>query len=260
MLWTLALCTFTQQEFHRQSQRRETVWKLCQEYKEKYGCKPSDELLFMHSPLGRPPMVLGTGLGTTGTRSLFEAFVLLNYTSVHFRRYYNVPQMLEEKKTSRDLKKHKWSRSTAAEILNFFERTHSHNVDFKLLDFYYQHQIEFAIDEPVGFYWKELLQHYPGSKIIHTIRNESEWAASRVKHHNDKTFTKTFDRELDPREMVQLAINFNKEVICGSSCNVMMVLDLWKVSESKKIWSMLQGFLELSKVPSICFPMSPDCA
>jgi hypothetical protein len=98
--------------------------------------------------------IVGAGLSKTGTTSLHRALKILGYKSLHF------------------------DRKRLREIL---EGSNS-RPDFRRYD-----DVDAVLDIPAAYFFEEILDAYPHSKCILTIRNENDWWRS-VEHHFNVRF------------------------------------------------------------------------
>ena len=93
--------------------------------------------------------VIGAGLSRTGTLSLHQALVTLGYESLHF-----------------DLKR----------LQDVLDGASAHP-NFRRYD-----DVDAVTDLPTAFFYRELAEAYPDSKIILTIRDVDDWWQSLLGH------------------------------------------------------------------------------
>lgn len=100
-----------------------------------------------------PLKVIGTGMGRTGTHSLKLALEELG-----FGKCYHMAELFENPHG----------------IHHFHKAEKGEDPDWDTLFEGYQS----AVDYPVTRYYKQLINHYPDAKIIHTIRDPESWYKS----------------------------------------------------------------------------------
>lgn len=93
--------------------------------------------------------IIGSGLGRTGTKSLHAALNRLGFGPTHhmfemFQQQERMPLWIEAGKGRAD-----WDA--------IFEGWSS------------------AVDYPTAAFWREIADHYPQAKVIHTVRDPDEW-------------------------------------------------------------------------------------
>jgi hypothetical protein len=93
--------------------------------------------------------VIGAGLSRTGTLSLNMALEQLGFRSLHF-----------------DL-------SRLSDVLD----GSNEHPDFRRYD-----DVDAVTDLPTAFFWRELMEAYPDSKVILTLRNVDDWWVSIQEH------------------------------------------------------------------------------
>ena len=98
--------------------------------------------------------ILGVGLSKTGTTSLNEALKILGLNSLHWE-----PERLREVLDGSDSKP----------------------------DFRYYDDVDAVTDLPAAYFYDELLEAYPETKCILTIRDETDWWKS-IEAYFNKTY------------------------------------------------------------------------
>ena len=93
--------------------------------------------------------VIGAGLSKTGTSSLARALTILGFRTIHHDR----------------------------ERLNSILDGSNIHPDFRIYD-----DVDAVVDLPTAWFWYELLQAYPDTRCILTLRDEDGWWKS-VSHH-----------------------------------------------------------------------------
>ncbi len=97
--------------------------------------------------------IIGTGLGRTGTHSLKLALEQLG-----FEKCYHMIELFQN-----------------PEDLEYFKKAENgENVNWDQLFKGYLS----AVDYPVARYYKQIIDYYPGAKVIHTIRDPESWYKS----------------------------------------------------------------------------------
>lgn len=91
--------------------------------------------------------IVGAGLGRTGTTSLAKALELLGYKTLH------------------------WEPKRLADIIDGTTA----NPNWRRYD-----DVDAVTDVPAALFWRELLEAYPDSKCILTIRDTDEWYDSML--------------------------------------------------------------------------------
>lgn len=89
--------------------------------------------------------ILGVGLSRTGTTSLAKALEILGFRTIHWE-----PERLVDV------------------VMGLNDRPHWRRYD----------DVEAVTDLPAALFYRELLEAYPGTKCILTMRDESEWLRS----------------------------------------------------------------------------------
>jgi hypothetical protein len=107
--------------------------------------------------------ILGVGLSRTGTTSLTHALEILGFKCIHYDRY------------------------RLTDILDGSNK----NPDFRRYD-----DVDAVIDVPSVFFYREILDAYPASKAILTIRDVSAWWKSIEYHLNNRYPIKQLDPSL----------------------------------------------------------------
>jgi hypothetical protein len=100
---------------------------------------------------GREEMlkIIGAGLGRTGTRSLHDALTILGYRCLHF------------------------DETRLNDVLIGADRM----PNFRRYD-----DVDAVIDLPASWFYRELLEAYPDSKVILTVRDLDDWWRSILAH------------------------------------------------------------------------------
>jgi hypothetical protein len=93
--------------------------------------------------------IIGAGLGRTGTMSLHHALEILGFRSIHF----------DETR------------------LNDVVDGSNSRPDFRRYD-----DVDAVVDLPAAHFYRELMEAYPGCKVILTVRNEDNWWTSIHAH------------------------------------------------------------------------------
>jgi hypothetical protein len=93
--------------------------------------------------------IVGTGLGRTGTKSLHTALVMLGFTPCH----------------------HMFEVFQHPESMALWIDAAQGRADWEAIFRDYQA----AVDYPSAAYWRELTEHYPAAKVIHTVRDADQW-------------------------------------------------------------------------------------
>merc|ERR1712228_933931 len=134
-------------------------------------------------------------------------------------------------------------------------------------------------DEPSCAFYKELMEYYPKSKVIHNVRDAEKWYNSAIRTIMGLNLTLKerwlcrlffskknqlywncvgdylFDGRLRDKEFVMKRYNdWNEEVIASVPKDRLLVFDL------KKGWEPLCKFLGVKDIPNIPFPHSNERA
>lgn len=115
--------------------------------------------------------VLGVGLSRTGTTSLAKALTLLGYKTLH------------------------WSPKRLRDVI----MGKIDNPDWQRYD-----DVDAVTDLPAALFYNELLQAYPGTKCILTIRDTERWLKSITQHYEEtipNKFSGTLLREAKATQM-----------------------------------------------------------
>jgi hypothetical protein len=97
--------------------------------------------------------IIGAGLSKTGTTSLSEALTALGFTCLHYDQ----------------------------ERLNDVLEGAASDPDFRRYD-----DVDAVTDIPTAYFYRELLEAYPDSKVILTVRDVDEWWSSIRIHFNER--------------------------------------------------------------------------
>ena len=93
--------------------------------------------------------VVGTGLGRTGTKSLHTALDMLGFGPCH-----HMVEVFQH-----------------PESMALWIEAAQGRADWEAIFRGYQS----AVDYPSAAYWRELTNHYPAAKVIHTVRDADHW-------------------------------------------------------------------------------------
>jgi len=196
-------------------------------------------------------LIIGAGLGRTGTNSLKLALEILGYNPCyHMKELYRNPNPLD-----------------------FWERVYSKG-KYSWKELFDKYQA--TTDNPTCEFWEEILKEYPNSKIILTTRNPESWLKSCREtifypRHNPpfgirflkklpflwrmETFFdnmhKMFGTDFSDEALIKIFNNWNKQV--EEKCPKEKLLKF----EVKEGWKPLCDFLE-KDIPNVNFPNVND--
>jgi len=125
--------------------------------------------------------VIGTGFGRTGTNSLKLALEQLGFGPCH----------------------HMWEVFASPDYLLPIWKKAAHegvkpDWDLTFKDF------RSTVDWPAAFYWKELVDHYPEAKVVHTTRSPESWVESAMRTIYD-SMTKRNEKTGAERDLSTMA-------------------------------------------------------
>ncbi|KAF9888583.1 hypothetical protein FE257_008515 [Aspergillus nanangensis] len=98
-----------------------------------------------------PLKIIGAGYGRTGTSSLRKALESLGYSTHHGKLFFENPPVDPEVFTNA------YSTGSLPKWDDVFEG------------------YDAAIDWPASLWWKEIMEYYPDSKVILTVRDPKDW-------------------------------------------------------------------------------------
>ena len=212
-------------------------------------------------------MVIGTGLGRTGTRSLWAALKKLGFNECHHFR-----EIGKDKGSGKI-----WNKLILSKIENPEKLVKTSCNEWELI---FTQKYKSGVDEPISLFYKELMEYYPKSKFILTIRDNSDkWYKSyktlfQVVLAIDKLwFIRLFSSEFVYNQAVALNImklkfgddyqykllndaefckkiyeKWNENVIKYIPKNRLLVFNV------KQGWEPLCNFLEIKNIPNEPFP------
>ena len=183
--------------------------------------------------------VVGSGLGRTGTKSMQTALAMLGFGPCHHMvEVFMHPESM-------------------ALWVDAAEGRPNWDAIFK--------DYQSAVDYPTAAYWKQIADHYPDAKVLHTVRDPDKWfdstqatifapelmkqlMGSPLKTFFEKTVTAAFGDRLHDRDfMVDYFVRRNAAVAAALPAERLLVYD---VAEG---WAPLCGFLGVG-VPETPFP------
>lgn len=124
------------------------------------------------------PLIAGIGYGHTGTTTLAEALVRLGLPKFRVEHYSAVTRHL----ILLNLTGGRYPRDRS--VLLHGIRSHDQNVEYASKAFEWAWRVigmkAAILDEPVNLYWRQILQRFPDTKFILTVRaNVSNWMHSQ---------------------------------------------------------------------------------
>jgi hypothetical protein len=123
-----------------------------------------------------PLKVIGTGFGRTGTDSMREALNILGFGPCHHMFEVN----------SSETQKQRWralAKGASPDWESLFEGYSS------------------CMDWPSCYYWRELIEAYPGARVIHTDRSPESWWQSI-----ESTFLSITRTQADPDSLGEVLV------------------------------------------------------
>eukprot|EP01084_Bolivina_argentea_P095933 172452_1 len=151
--------------------------------------------------------VINAGFQRTGTNSLRIALESLGYTPFHGYT------LIEN-----------WNKTNHKSFWQNVYTNNGQNINWD--DFYTFNNYDACCDSPSRFYWKELFQYYPNSKVILTIRNKHKW----FKSWQNTIVPAHFDGVLGNSESIHFHTKLLKEIsFCNMKYNVRDEQDCFKI-------------------------------
>lgn len=123
-------------------------------------------------------MIICAGEGSTGTRSLHAALAQLGYVSAHYDSVL-VPDPHIKFRANNAPNKLTNSFSMHTAWITYMRNKEYDHFDFRIFD-----EFDAIGDTPIPQYFPFLLDAYPNSKVILTVRNATEWAIKRPHRGN----------------------------------------------------------------------------
>lgn len=179
--------------------------------------------------------------------SLYNALVMLGVSSVHYTRAYNASSGVEH--TS-----YAYGGGPVPLLRPFFAASGNpppvdlaslHSLDMRFLE-----ATDALLDTPAMEAFFEVLATFPNARVVLTVRDPREWAASRrARHPGDRTplFSLLgFDAPMASLSVEQSAMAFAlwQRVVAGSvPAERLLVLDIFNMSDDE-LWGRLCAFVD----------------
>ena len=198
------------------------------------------------------PLLVGGSPGTTGTMSLYRALVMLGISVVHYSRTYNATTGRESTTYGQT------PPGGPVPLLRplFAADTHpAPPVDLakaRSLDLRFLAATDALLDTPTMEIFFEVLASFPNARVVLTLRDPLEWAASRRERHpTDRSplfhllgFEAPLGALSDAQAAAALAL-WHRVVSASVAPDRLLVLDLFH-TPSDELWRQLCTFLDRS--------------
>ena len=194
------------------------------------------------------PLLLGGSPGTTGTMSLYRAFVILGISAVHYSRAFNASTGIEQ--------------TTYGEIppggpvpllRPLFEDVHPappvNLSSMQVRDLRFLAGTDALLDTPSMEIFFDVLHTFPKARAVLTLRDPIDWATSRrARHPSDRAplfHSLGFEAQMGALSVEQAAAAlalWHKVVAASVPAERLLVLDLFN-TPSDQLWDQLCAFL-----------------
>jgi len=190
------------------------------------------------------PLIIGAGAGTTGTQSIAYALSLLGLHVLHFTQLWlpwgRIDQTVSNPAQEFSLNRI-WGFSSAESSEECLRQGNA-------FDFSVFARLDAVFDSPIPEYSYDLIQGYPNSRVILTLRDPWRWDATRRERHDRPSahYLRSCGRPLNDlgNDSSQALFSATNEFIeCRTGQDRLLKLDVFDTSKATRLWGDLMDFV-----------------